>query len=344
MKKTIILCVCIVTGLSAAMAQKAIVVQNGAKTKFYSTLEEAVTAAAAGDTLYIPGGTFAAPSTIGKTLHWVGLGHYPAGTSATSPSVVSGAINFTGNCDDSSMEGIYFQGNISLGSAGNDASGISIKRCRIGGELTLRADDTGNPDLSFEMTESVLEKKVDGKNSSGAYFAHNILVISEIANFTGSLFNFNAFPYYNSYGSPRLMSINNINNCNFINNAFSANISSTTVNGCTFKYNLLGSEIQLNSSNSLSNNIINVGTDNVFVYMSRKSQFSYTNNYHLKTGSAGIGGASDGTNIGIYGSSMPYKTNAVPFYPHVSNMEVNTEANATNNTLGVKITVKGQSR
>lgn len=79
-----------------AFAQRQIVVQNGSKTETYELLDDAYTAAVAGDTLYLPGGGFTltngSTNKIDKKLHWVGTGHYPDATTATLKSIINKPI------------------------------------------------------------------------------------------------------------------------------------------------------------------------------------------------------------------------------------------------------------
>jgi hypothetical protein len=107
-------------------------------------------------------------------------------------------------------------------------------------------------------------------------------------------------------------------------------------------------------SNSGSNNIINVGSANIYTDISHSTNiytFSYDNDYHLKTGSTGTaqdgttgvsieGAATDGTNAGIYGTTTPYKI--IPYYPHINTAVIATEA--TNDKLGVNINAEAQNR
>jgi len=155
MKKIIILPLLFFGFLSWGQAQ--FVVQNGAKTEVYNNINTAITNAVAGDTLYLPGGGFTITTpTIDKALHWVGHGHYPDSTQATMQTRINTSLNFTGTCDNSSFEGIFFTSSLSFGSSTDEAVNIQIKRCRVLGDLSLRIVTTGNPDLNFQISECVL--------------------------------------------------------------------------------------------------------------------------------------------------------------------------------------------
>ena len=352
MKKTIILPFLFLGLLSWGQAQ--FVVQNGSKTEVYNNINTAITNAVAGDTLYLPGGGFTiSPSTIDKTLHWVGHGHYPSETEATMPTRVNTELFFTGNCDNSSFEGIFFTSNVTFGSTDNEAENISMKRCRILGELSLRNTNAGNPDLNFQISECVTGR-LNANNGSNcliekslifgqvlffyqSLFSHNTINVGNVSNRviyygSGNTFNDNVFGYDGGLYS----SLSNVLN----NNVFAGALPFIPITD--------------GNGNDGTNNIFNVGAANIYTDISHSPNiytFSYDNDYHLNTASTGtdqsgatgvsiIGTASDGTNAGVYGTTTPYKT--IPYYPHINSANIATEA--VNDQLGVNINAEAQSR
>ncbi|MCB8963423.1 MAG: hypothetical protein H6536_00095 [Bacteroidales bacterium] len=335
-------------------AQKQIVVQNGTAQTF-SDLNAAIAAATAGDTLYIPGGGFSVSAPVDKTLHWRGVGHYPDSTIATGHTQITNTVTFTGNCDNSTFEGIYFQYGANFGSTGNDATGIRIKYCRLDGSLNMRNNTDisgGNPDLNFKITESVI-------THINAYLGTNVrmeqnLIFGTLYNFYRCYFSHNSINTYVSYN--RL--IVNCQYCQFANNVFaqSYGFHGDTYN-CNFKNNLFANNLIYDPATSTftgSGNITNVGADNIYTSIELGIRyFDYKNDYHLNPAATGtdeggntgvsiLGKATDGTDAGIYGTSLPYKEGAVPYAPHIRSAEVGDEA--TNGELGVKITVAAQER
>ncbi len=335
MKKFIFLPLVLFSILSFGQAR--FVVQNGT-TKVFSNINSAITAANAGDTLYIPGGGFAIANTnIDKTLHWIGAGHYPDSTSATGQTRITSSLNFSGNCDNSSFEGIYFVGNLVFGSSGNDAVNVSIKKCRVAGELYLRAHTTDSAGIDFHIKESVLGR-VFGNYGSNCLI-EKTMFFGNVHYFYQSVFDHCIFavPGEVLYKSSFCM-IKNSAIAYGQNFSYSSNIE--------LYYNLFQSSLPYDPVTSTftgSNNLTNVGHANVFkTIIGNVFDFSYNNNYNLKAGSPGIGAAEDGTDMGIYGSALPYKDGAVPFYPHIRNVQIDNSA--TNGQLGVKITVAAQER
>ncbi|MFO7790750.1 MAG: hypothetical protein R6V32_09280 [Bacteroidales bacterium] len=327
-------------------SQSQFVVQNGTAA-VYSNINDALTAADNGDTIYVPGSSFAlSNTTIDKTLHWIGTGHYPGYTNATGVSRITSDLTFTGNCDGSSFEGIYFTGDLNFGSSDNETENLLFKRCRIDGTLTLRTITSDNPDIGTYITECVL-KNIDGQNGSNCVVEKS-LIFGAIIDFYQSLFNHNSHTpsergYYNRE------TISHCVSCTFTNNIFAAYSGLYDgTSSCVLNYNLFkgssGSIADFSTErydNTGSNNIFDVSEDEIFEKITGDMWiFSYDNDYHLKTGCPGIGAASDGTNIGIYGSSKPCKEGAVPFYPHITQFEIDNEAG--NGQLGVSIKVEAQ--
>ncbi|WP_347839463.1 hypothetical protein [uncultured Draconibacterium sp.] len=335
-------------------AQKQFVVQNGT-TQTFNDLNAAIAAASAGDTLYLPGGGFNLdPATIDKTLHWRGVGHYPDSTAATGHTqITTYDVYFSGNCDNSTFEGIYFQHHVRFGSDGDECTGVEIKRCRIGGILYLRyTSDIGSgiPDLAFNLSECVTSS-IDARNAMNIRTEKN-LIFGSLNNFYQSLFNHNSL---NPYASSNRI-INYCTNCQFTNNVFNYSYGLYYSSNCNFENNTFQSTLPYNSITSTftgSGNIYNTGTDIYENIVGNIYNFDYANDYHLKTEATGtdengntgvsiVGTATDGTNPGIYGTSLPYKEGAVPYHPHIQTADIDNEAVGGN--LGVQINVAAQER
>jgi hypothetical protein len=340
MKKIISLLILVLVSIFT-YSQVQVVVQNGIKTETYENLDDAVTAAVAGDTLYLPGKSFYQTNrTIDKQLHWIGTGHYPDATGATAITFLNGDYFFTGTTDGSSFEGVNFMSNVSLGSSDDEATDMLFKRCKINGTLSFRAVATDYPNLNNTITECAF-------NVIDARFGSNCLVEKSIGQlvyrFHQSLFKHVDF-LGASYGS------NDFDQC------ISCVVeNSICIDGYDFLYNAQTMHFQNclfafdytfpTGTHTGQNNIVNVGYENIFTAIPDDYRyFSHNNDYHLQDGSAGIGAATDGTNIGIYGTALPYKDSAVPFYPHIINTAVDSNADPATNTLHIQFTVEGQDR
>ncbi|WP_321370232.1 hypothetical protein [uncultured Draconibacterium sp.] len=339
MKKYIFLPLLFVSALCWGQAQ--FVVQNGNKTEVYTNINTAIENAVDGDTLYIPGGGFSLSSgNIYKSLHWVGVGHYPSETGATHASRITTAINLYDGCSGSSFEGIYFTGNFQIG-IDADVTNITIKRCRIGGSITFRYNNNPTtPNLKTTVIECVINGSLTAKGAEGCSIQNSIL-FGTISYFKQSEFKHNAI---NANGSSSQV-ILNCESCLFINNAFGyENATNVYCTDCTLTNNVLAEAFPTNGSvTDGGGNFVSVGygLSDVYTDLSGSNSvttFSYDNDYSLKD-PTWI--SSDGTTpIGIYGTATPYKT--IPYYPHINAATVTDEV--TNNQLGVDIEVQAQER
>ncbi len=336
-------------------AQKQIVVQNGT-TQTFNDLNAAIEAANAGDTIYIPGGGYSTPTTIDKTLHWRGVGHYPDSTAATGYTLITSySVYFTGNCDSSTFEGIYFQHNVQFGSNDDECIGITMKHCRVGGAIFMRSTTDisgGNPDLAFYLTECVTGS-LDGRFGMNIRIEKN-LIFSIISNFYLSYFNHNTINVYETSSSYDV--INSCQNCQFTNNIFGYQYKLRSSENCNFENNIFISTLPYDATTSTfsgSGNIYNTGPNIFTSIATNNSTFEYVNDYHLNasvtgtneegtTGISVIGTASDGTNAGVYGTTLPYKEGAVPYAPHIRAANIDNQVVSGN--LGVQITVASQER
>jgi hypothetical protein len=358
MKKTVKCMVILLLGLSIqqiaigqSVVSKITLNHNGNST-FYSVLNDAVTASASGDTIYLPGGpvNVSGNVTINKTLTIVGAGHYPDSTVATNPSLWTSSGNYVlviQGADNGSISGIknlsvYF-GNGIANSA--NVNNFRIERCYLSS-------------LNFNYN-----------NNSG--YAQNIYVaeniIGSFSNPASVLFEKNIFTYYSSYPNPYTAVFNNnifyTNNEYYYggfnwgaNSVFSNNVivevgSNTNTNGgtnCVYNNNLFcrlgssGASFSCGSTNQCNDNITGKLASETF-QNALTTGFSYSNNYHLQPTSQGVNGGTDGRDIGLYGTAYPYKDGAVPFNPHISSKNINTSTSTTGK-LGVDVKVSAQDR
>lgn len=337
-------------------AQKQIVVQGNATTQSFENINDAIAAANTGDTLYIPGGGFdISPNTIDKTLHWRGTGHHPDSTTATGISLINSELNFTGNCDGSTFEGLSFGSNLNFGSSGDETTNVTMKRCHTKNYIWLRKDNTDTPSLNFHIIQCLISRPIYAQNGSNCLI-ENSMIFERINGFQKSIFNQNIFSWYGSNSYNR--AINSCSNCKFSNNVFTFFYGLYKSTLCNFQNNIFSGDLPYNPTTSTftgKGNLTYVARGTIFktINTSDVHIFSYENDYHLNPTATGtnesgdvgvsiVGTASDGSNVGIYGGSMPYKEGAVPYSPHIQTVEIDDEA--TNGELGIKITVTAQER
>ncbi len=323
-------------------SQKRIVVQNVTSTVF-DDINDAIIAANPGDTIYLPGGTFSITvNPINKTLHFIGVGHYPNSVVEGEVTKISSGIVFTGNCDNCSLTGMSI-GSLTFGDTnGNETENISISRCNIIGGIDLRRSDIGSPTLNTSITESVFNR-LDAHYGVQVYVSKCIIASTYtfLLKISNSIFEHNIF-----YGSPAAyQTYSDLTNCLFRNNIISNSLIYYS-RVSSFVNNIFNMEVAFpyGDNNSGSNNITIPSSSfrSLFEHITNEGFFNYDNDYHLVTGSPAVGAADDGTDLGIYGSPVPYKVDAIPFNPHIRS--VNIPLNATHGELPVEITVEAQPR
>lgn len=111
----------------------------------------------------------------------------------------------------------------------------------------------------------------------------------------------------------------------------------------TFSNNVVSANNVANSSPgaTFTNNLTGVPSSTIFVSLGDPNTFNFNDDLRMAAGSPGIGAGTDGNDLGIYGSSSPYKDGAIPFNPHYRQAEIEPSTN-TNGELPVNIRVAAQ--
>ncbi len=332
--------------LFTAAAQTSITVQSGDQVSFHTTLSAAVAAAQDGDAIYLPGGSYNIGNiSIDKSLTIAGVGHYPGFSQATGITYLHGNINLLQGADNSILTGFFLTGEIRLGTTAENqqVNHLNITRCNVNNIWLSHDYLAGSITTShtINITENVIRGDFGGGYAQFVLIAKNI-ICDRVIHFNGNvIFNNNIFlmnaPYYN----PVLV---NIQAALFNNNIFlSSNyVVGTGVTSAGFFNNIFVYNFEIPGYSYGSGNIVNVPQASIFQNQSGYS-FSYDHDYHLKAESVGIGAGNDGFDIGIYGTSIPYKEGAVPFTPHIATQSVSPETN-NEGQIEVNINVEAQQR
>jgi len=330
----------------ALHAQHQFVVQNGTAS-VYTSLQEAYDAATAGDTIYLPGGSFEMP-TVEKPLTWIGVGYHPDSTAATYHSLISSHVTFTGAADDTYITGIHFGQNLTFGSTGDDVVDAVISRCRVDGALTLKSDNGTERVTNMVISECILNGTLNGNSAANVLF-EKCIVQGTFNNFHSSIFD-------------RVIVLQGSRNYSW---AYSYCFTGTT--DCLVRNSIIGyhshagwrADVYSNENNHFANNVFggtttfpagtNTGTDNLtgfgfgelFEHIEGSSTtFSYLNDYHIKAGSLALGAGTGGTDPGIYGGDDPFKVGGLPPVPHIR--EVNVAMETIDGQLQVEIKAAAQ--
>lgn len=298
-------------------------------TTFYTTLNAAYSACVNGDTLYLPGGAYEAPSQFTKELHLIGAGakiDSAVSTGNTKIFTTGTEIKINTGAAFSSFEGIYFDDPITIGSSAaldNDLHDIVFKFCDFNYDLKLGAV-TPSPVYKVTFINCEINDLV-GQDAENCAFYNNLILSGESDIKNGVFKNtiFMNHVWYNEYSL--------FENCIFASSGYSSAGSNDTYcnyNNCIIAYCCSGAT--------------NTFTNNLYCY----PLFQYEiggEGYGLIDGCAGINGGTDGTDVGIYGGTFVWKDGMIPSNPHMSFKSIPDASNA-DGTLDVNIIVKAQDQ
>lgn len=331
-----------------------IVVQGTGAPQVFTDFVAAVAAAQANDKIYLSGGTF--PYTgglvIDKPLHFIGAGIIPDSSQATGVTTLNGVdvnepLYILTEAAGSSFTGIRFTRTQWDGSSNttsvlfgtsidNDApTGVIFKRCWFQRHLVL-----GHPSTPAANTNTIIDE---------CLFMGNLYGESHTATVTRSIFNQGVFSFWAG------LVLENCIVMNGVQNTWSAIIRNCYLrsggNGyciygcdnCIIENNISPNDWMTSGSPGavLTNNLVQVDPAAVFV-LEDNAYYEVTDDVHMLAGSPGIGHGTDGNDIGIHGTSAPYKPGGVPYNPHFRSAVIAPATNP-NGELPVNIRVAAQT-
>jgi len=350
MKQRLLSCL-VGIGLIATTAEaqlQRIVLQGTGAPQVFTNINAAIAAAQPNDKVYFSGGTFTSPGgiTIGIPLHFIGAGIHPDSTAVTSTTTINtgnGDVIFTTGASGSSFTGIRFapSGYLQYGTsaADDDPTGMVFQRCEFPVRHYLGFSSPGASSSTL-FDECVFHSFIWGYDGVSATFTRSIFDVGSTAiiNFdTGGLFVSHCVFLGETQFDGNLNAV--VENCIFTSTAANGPLfqcNNATVTNCLFS-----SPVPTTNSGLISvANQLGVPAASIFVNQT-DGFYQYTDDLHLAVGSGGIGGADDGTDIGLYGSGSPYKPGAVPFNPHFRSATI-APATQPNGDLPVNIRVAAQ--
>ena len=296
--------------LTTVNAQQISVVSPSNQTTLYTDLNEAITNAAAGSTLYLSGGGFQVSTNISKKLSIIGVGHRAVNDNADGNTVISGNLTFESGSDNSVVTGVYLSGNINITSVNN----MLIRYCNVD-NINISGDC-----LNVSINQNYVRNDINGGGG-----AHNITnnIASIIHNIDGGIIDHNVI-------------VHSLGKYLFIGSTYTINSQIT---------NNIILNASYSPSGTISNNIykVELGENSIVVtdfneiFEGPNNGVSTTSNFKLK-GSKGKNAGTDGTDIGIYGGTTGFKDSALPPGPRIAKKEVSEETDGSGN-LRVKLKV-----
>jgi hypothetical protein len=310
-------------------AQHIFNVQIGNKTAFYHNLEEAIGEAASGDTIYLPGALIEVQNdlVIDKKLAIIGVGADSIGQGHQVTRIVrpgwSFNVHFTSGSSGSLIMGCLLE-SITVGGDNSDTvQNIMIYRNKSGsihlGNNNLNGDDVKR---IFIKENIIKDGAIMGQGVKECVIQNNLIYnVFSIGGFQSSLIQNNIV---------RVMEA--LQSCIIENNFIT---SSGLGSGCN--YNTVNNNAFIGEpgvdNNIYHDNLINQSVENTF----KNGLTSSSKDVELLPGSPCKNAGTDGTDIGIYGGSSPFKKGSVPINPHIGKVII---SNVTDSEGKIKVDMK----
>lgn len=323
-------------------AQSVIVLHSTDATTVFTgntALADAYALAVNGDTLYLSGGGFTAPSGFEKGVKILGAGIHPDSTAATYITQISGPVNINNGADGLYFEGMQFSDYIHVNYS-HVVDDVSFVRCKFNSNIDFGYNGTPNTNReNYAFIQCVFINSVDLQGVTNSLITNSIFNNRVFNSMSNTIKNC-SFLYNPSSSSYDVISASNTNviTNNIFHTTSNAIIegASNTVKNCVFIDDAPG----LGVSPIDVNNYKNVDLSSVFVAPPALS-FSFDDNYHLDSGAETTYPGDDGTQVGVYGGLFPLKEGFVPQNPHISFKNISSGTDE-NGLLNIHINVNAQ--
>lgn len=337
MKHLLILFLTMILSSPILFGQQLICVQGDSTEPIFVTdFGAAIDTAKDGDFIYLPGsfsGSGSASSTssvrINKQLTIIGTGYNMKYNRATGTSkLYCTEISLDSNAKGTRISGIDAQNAL----LNINASDVVISRCLISsiqfGPKSSKIGISENiifaqPKLGFSLISAAKPNEVGIQNNviigavysaKGVTFINNIFLETRIITTSEAIFKNNIF-------------------CDYQN----------TTMGSNYFYNnlLVNSSAVLSSAIDTANNITSYPRDSIFKRWNGQVTWQPDFDFDLQSSCLGINAGTDSTDVGIFGSSTPFKVGGIPENPHIESFYL-PNSTTSDGKLNVKIKVQGQ--
>ena len=323
----IIVCLLGITQIHAQLSQ-VLLSHNGNITQYGSQqLSTAISASVAGDTLFLPDGTFAGGITINKAITIVGSG---AGSVIDGNVTVS--IPNTPTLSSILLDAVNITGNLSVSLA---CKGLKIRKCKIGGIVSFAGNISNAKFDRCNIQYIALSSYVQGLYVNNSYIYHAYgqpHAVDEAVFVNCNIYKIqdnrsSGTDYYNrSYFLGTILNSIVLQSSSYPSNYYPiSEYSNYSINSNVIIINTLVNDqcSWINSCNS--NNCMTADFNMNSIYSSLSSDDLLNGNY--------LG--NDGTIVGINGGNMPYTLE--PKAPKVVSNKITLDA--ANDKLNVTLKV-----
>lgn len=301
------------------------IITVGPNSSDYASLQIAIDSATAGDILYVQGGAYG-DITLNKSLAIIGPGYFLAEnkqTQATKSAANISTLTFDMGSDNTVVEGLLITGNCIV-----NASNITLKRCRVMGQLNRgnRTDAISN----VNILQNYIGVSINVGNSSrptANLVIKNNFVYGGIALGASAIIENNTIRSISSCASSAPIT--------FKNNIFLNVDGAAFCIGATLTYiNNVITNNSVNFQGTAIDNVVGVDANTLFT-----EEGSSDAMWQLAASSPAIGAGEDGTDCGMFGGDSPYILSGIPTGPHIYEMDV---ANYGTSQGGLKVIIKAK--
>jgi hypothetical protein len=330
MKKVFLTWMAIFAAIVAANAQQISVVAPSGATTLYTSLDTAITQAAAGSTLYLSGnlsgGGFQVKdeTKITKKLTIIGIGHKPDNDNADGFTLISGNLFFEGGASNSALMGVHVTGNVHIGTGEVAVNNFLLRYCNVNSVQVRNSSCQG-----IVINQNYIRNNSNGGNSA-ITFTNN--VAHSIWHVNAGVIDHNIVRHNTSYGVFILLEVFNSQ----ISNNILIDPSTNIHNGdnCIISHNMLNADWGDESYGTIK--IVGDWED---VFEGPITGVSPVCNYRLKS-NQGKGEATDSTDVGVYGGTN-FNDAALPPGPRIISKKIADQTDANGN-LRVEIQVSAE--
>lgn len=341
LKISLFVCIMIL-GLNAN-AQQLFNVQSGTKSLFFESFDEAIGQAVSGDTIYLPGMTVqvAEKVIIDKKLAIIGAGYDADSIGGLLPTrIMAGTslakINFRNGSDGSMLTGCAV-GVIEFGHSEEGTNYHNIKDILIwrNSVYSINLGLTTSTSVSHvNIKENILTNGITGQNAKHCIISNNIINDSSscIYQLANSQIENNFFKAGLRY----------LADCTVDNNFFKSSSSNNYNTNSIFRNNAStnSGSYALPTDGGNTGNLNGVSMDET---LEGGTNANTPAGYRIIPGSVCEKAGLDGTDIGIFGGSSPFKMGGKPSNPHIDRSVVSVQTDGEGK-LKIDIQVSAQER
>ncbi len=292
----------------------------------FTSLQDAVSAAADHDTIYVEGSATAYEgATIKKALTIIGPGFFlnenPETQANTTDANFSTGITFANGSEGSTIMGCKLE---------YTAVTIEVSDITVIRNYAYDIECTGNSS-NILIAQNYVYRTINGGLAvlTNCIISNNIVrgsISMPVA--SGPLTISNNICFTTSYTYPI-----DVYNASIQNNILTYDYSMIGENtGNTFANNILASD-----GTNANGNQYNIDMEMVFADFDGSLEFSRDGKWELKEGSPAMGAGVSGADCGVFGGPAPYVLSGLPSLPHI--YEANVPASATSES-GLQVTIK----